>query len=92
MKKNWNDEDILTAMSVMPIAWLTAGEIFESLSVVRKWRFSIRIFRGDGRTITPVLKQLLAKGLIVRNGNKWRLSAKQIRRRWDIGVREATAC
>ena len=65
----WNDLDVLAAMSVVPIAWLTAEMIIGEMNIV-----------GDGRKIIPALKRLLAKGLIVRAGSnptEWRLSDEE---------------
>ena len=47
-----NEDGVLKAMLVVPVAWLTAEAIIGEMG-----------FR-DGRQIAPILKTLLAKGLI----------------------------
>lgn len=61
------DEDaVLAAMSVVPIAWLSAQSIAGEMGI-----------EADGRKVIPILKRLLAQGLIQRSGTEWRLSDEE---------------
>jgi hypothetical protein len=49
-------EEVLKAMSVVPISWLTANEIAGEMMI-----------DGDGRSIVPTLKKLLKEKKIIRS-------------------------
>lgn len=65
-----NETTVLDAMSVVPIAWLRSQDIAGEMGI-----------EADGRKIVPILKRLLAKGVIQqsRTGKltEWRLTDEQ---------------
>lgn len=67
LDKTWvpnkdEEAEVLDAMSVIPIAWLRAGDIAGEMHI-----------HGNGQQIIGTLKSLLAKGLVKRErwGGQW---------------------